>query len=286
MTGTANQAATAAIIDIEVLGHFRAHRGSQDIPLTPTQRLLLLVLLCAAGHPVGKNTLQRRVLDRQPGPRAEQTLRRHISDLRTALGRGTQAISLSRAGGQTAYRLDPGTVRTDAALFEQHAAVGSAALQAGRWTEAASQLQAAAALWHEPPHPELTGRPFALSWTTRLDGWHRAAITGHAEARIRLGQHLQVIPALQVQTAQYPGDGALWQLLVIALYAARRDGDAAQALRDAIAAYHHQGLDPGQFTQLQRNLLTLTLPRDGNLALDAVGFTPRSASMPPAPDSR
>jgi DNA-binding SARP family transcriptional activator len=276
------------MIDVGVLGTLHVRRDGRELVLTPTQVLVLLVLAIAGGHPVAKHTLQRRVYDREPDRRTEQNLRRHVKDLRDKLceglmphSTGTAVIVTTKLGSQTAYRLDRAAVRMDAPRFEQHVTAGCAALRAGRCAEAAAHFQDAQALWRGDPLADVADHAFAASWITRLRSWHRIAVSGHAEAFIRLGRHREVIPALQDCTAAYPSDGWLWQLLIIALYADLRDGDAARALRDAIDAFRSEGLDPRFFGQLQHGVLTLTLPRDGNLAVGALA----SAASPAPPDA-
>jgi DNA-binding SARP family transcriptional activator len=280
------------MIDVGVLGTLHVRRDGRELVLTPTQVLVLLVLAIAGGHPVAKHTLQRRVYDREPDRRTEQNLRRHVKDLRDRLcegllpygsgpGTGSAVIVTTRLGSQTAYRLDPHAVRMDAPRFEQHVTAGCAALRAGHCAEAATYFQDAQDLWRGDPLADVADHAFAASWITRLQSWHRIAVCGHAEAFIRLGRHREAIPALQASTAAHPSDGWLWQLLAIALYADLRDGDAAHALRDAIDAFRSEGLDPRFFSQLHHGILTLTLPRDANQALDTLA----SAKHPASPDA-
>lgn len=282
-------AAPAVIIDIELLGPFRVRSDGHDIPLTPTQELVLLVLTVADGHPVDKHTLQRRVFDREPDQRTEQNLRRQIADLRDKLGSasargvpGATIIVTGKLGAYTAYRLNLDLTHIDAHTFEQQVAAGTAALHTGCQADAAARFQAADALWRSDPLPNLSGRPFTAGWASRLSNWRQAAVRGHAEALIRLGRHREAIPPLHSLTVGRPGDSGLWQLLVVALYADRRDGDAARTLHNAITAFRDEGLDPSFFRQLQHEVLSLSLPRDGSRALDALGL----ARRPAPPDAR
>jgi len=275
MTGTGDHPTSApATIDIHILGPLLVRRGGQRIALTRTQALVLLILLSAVGQPVSKYSLQRRVYDREPDRGTDQTMRRHVKDLRDTLaagaprGHGARAIMTTMLGGHAAYCVDPTLVSVDAHHFEQHVADGAAALHARRWAEAAFEFQIADSLWRSDPLPDVADRPFAATWITGLRNWRRISISGYAESFIRLGRHREIIPALHTHAARFPGDSRLWRLLVIAEYADGRDGDATQTLRDAIAAFHDEGLDPSCFWQLQHAVLTLALPRNGSLALD------------------
>ena len=294
MTGTGDHPTSApATIDIHILGPLLVRRDGEHIALTRTQALLLLILLSAAGQPVSKYSLQRRVYDREPDRGTDQTMRRHVKDLRDTLvagappGHNTKAIVTTRLGGHAAYCMNPTLVRVDAHRFEQHVAAGAAALHARRWAEAALEFQIADSLWRSDPMPDVADKPFAATWITRLNNWRRISVTGYAESFIRLGRHREVIPALRAHAARFPGDSRLWRLLITAEYADGRDGDTAQTLRDAITAFHDEGLDPGCFRQLQYAVLTLALPRNGSLALDFDNIPgspapPRPASLPRA----
>lgn len=283
MTESGDQPATT-VVDIQVLGPLALRRPGGHIALTPTQALLLLILLSAAGYPVSKDALQRRVYDREPDWRSDQTMRRHVKDLRDALGagsppgRGGRVIETSKLGGNAAYWVNVAAVRVDAHRFEKQVAAGTAALHGRNWAQAARLFQLADSLWRGDPLPEVAGRPFAAAWITRLKGWHRISVSGYAESLIRIGRHREVMPGLHAHIARFPGDSWLWRLLITAQYVDGRDGDAAQTLRDAIAAFCGQGLDPHCFRQLQQDVLTLALPRDGGLALDFA--TSRTVQLP------
>ena len=275
MTGTGDQPTTTPdAIDIHILGPLLVRRDGEQIALTPTQALVLLVLLNASGQPVSKYSLQRRVYDREPDRRTDQTLRQHVKDLRDTLaadttqGHRARTIVTMRLGGHTAYAINPALVRVDAHPFEQRVADGAAAIHARRWAVAALHFDTADSLWRGDPLPDAADRPFAATWITRLKNWRRISVSGHAESLIRLGRYREVIPDLHAHAARFPGDSWLWRLLVTAEYLDGRDGDATRTLRNAIAAFHDEGLDPGCFRQLQHGVLTLTLPRNGSLALD------------------
>src|SRR5487761_437710 len=150
MPGTDDQSTILpAIIDIHILGPLVVRRDGEQIALTPTQSLVLLILLSAGGHPVSKDTLQRRLYDREPDRRTAQTMRRHVKDLRDSLGasappgQGANVIATVKLGGHVAYRVNPGLVSVDAHRFVQHVADGTAALNGRRWAEAAPQFQIA-----------------------------------------------------------------------------------------------------------------------------------------------
>ena len=283
MTGNGDHAARSAMVDIAVLGDLHVRRHGRHINLTATESLLL-VLLITDGAPVAADTLQRRLWSREPDRRTEQNLRRVIKNLRDKLGGGpppagdgASLVEFARLGTRSGYRLNPALVHTDLRSHEEHITAGTAALLGRELDEAAAEFKAALALWGKSPFQETATWSFATSWVSVLRNWHRTAVAGHAEALIRLGRHLEAIPGLYEATAEHPGDGGLWELLIVALYTAGRDPDAAAALHDASVAFHREGIDPGYFRRLQQDVLNLSLPRHGSLALDWLGASKRSA---------
>lgn len=276
MARTWDHATSAATLDIAILGPLRILQDGTEIFLTRAQALALLVLVCAGGHPVTKDALHRKVYGREQDKRSVQTLRRHIANLRAAIG--AQAVKTVSLAGMTAYRLDLSGVRLDADRFQELAQAGTAALRSRRLAEAAALTEDAIVLWRGRPLPELPGHSFVAGLVSSLESWHQNAARVRAEALIRLARHREIVPELQSFTRTYPGDGLLWRLLAIALYADHCDGGASEALQDASKAFVGEGLHPGYFHLLHEQVLNMTLPRDGAMAIDA-------AARPDAPPS-
>jgi DNA-binding SARP family transcriptional activator len=279
MTSAGDHATSAATLDIAILGPLRILRDGNEILLTPTQALALLVLVCAGGHPVTKCALHRKVYGREPDKQSAQTLRRHIANLRAAIG--AQSVKTTSLADKTAYCLDLSGVRLDADRFRELAQAGTAALRGRRLADAAALAGNAIAAWRGRPLPELSEHGFAIGLATSLESWHQSAARVRAEAMIRLAGHREIVPELQSLTLAYPGDGLLWRLLVIALYADDRDGGACEALQDASKAFVGEGLHPGYFHALHEQVLNMTLPRDGAMAIDtAARLDGPSSSLP------
>jgi DNA-binding SARP family transcriptional activator len=277
MIWTRDHATSAATLDIAILGPLRILQDGSETSLTRTQALALLVLVCAGGHPVTKDALHRKVYGREPDMRSAQTLRRHIANLRAAIG--PQAVKTTSLAEVTAYRLDLSGVRLDADRFRELAQAGMAALRGRRLVDAAALTGEAIVLWRGRPLPELPGHGFASGLVSNLESWHQNTARVRAEALIRLTRHREIIPELQSFTRAYPGDGLLWRLLAIALYADHHDGGASEALQDASKAFVGEGLHPGYFRSLHEQVLNMTLPRDGAMAID----TAARPGTPPSP---
>lgn len=284
MTSSGDLLAVTPVAEIDVLGPLKIRKDGYRIPITLTQGRVLGILAAAGGHLVGKHALQRRLSGREPTKQTDQVTRRHIADLRAALGKalprsvpGSAIIASGTLGGQPGYRVNVAITRIDAHDFERHVVEGSSALHDGRWQAAIASLAAADQMWRGDPLADVAGPDLLGGWKDRLASSRQAAICGYAEAMIRVGRHREAISPLITHTHAHPGNGMLWQLLAVALYSDHRDGDASGTLRHANAAFDREGLDPACFQRLHQRILRLTLPRDGGQALDLLGFSRRPA---------
>jgi DNA-binding SARP family transcriptional activator len=242
--------------------------AGQLIRLRPKERLLLCRLAFAAGFSLSSRELSVEFIDRRSASTSTaDTLRKHVSNFRSAVRQAAGAeiaqrlLSTEPTGHGTVYRLnlEPGCI--DATRFSQLVDAGQRKLAEGLTSEAAADFSNALALWQEEPLRDAAGWPFARKAVIRLGARRRTARIGLAEIRLAAARQREVIGDLLDLTAEFPGDSQVWELLIRCLWRDGRDGDAANACKQAIEAFHHRGLDTAPVRRLQGAVLTGSLSR-------------------------
>lgn len=226
-----------------VLGPLRAEAddGTSLVFARPSQRSTLAVLLMHAGRPPTRTLLIDALWGDHPPADAEAALRVRICEVRRALAAPGLLVT-----HQSGYQImiEPGEL--DVATFRSLAASGRAALDSGRADEAARMLEQACGLWRDPPLADLPDTPLMSMLATALLEQRRDAEELLIDARLSLGQHLEVL----AQAREFIGADTLREhphvQLMLALY---RCGQKTAAL----AAYtrlremtvREFGQDPG-----------------------------------------
>lgn len=174
---------------------------------------------------------------------AEANLKTYVSQLRRALpsfGGGNRI-----EGRPGAYRLRVGPGEVDADRAGELAARARDAITRGDHATAAGLLDDALSLWR--------GRPFegieldeAFDAADRLDELHLDLSESLAEVRFATGRRHEAITTLRDVTTRDPLREGAWALLVRALQAAGRHGEAVAAHRAARAVLADElGVEPG-----------------------------------------
>ncbi|MEU3890567.1 BTAD domain-containing putative transcriptional regulator [Streptomyces sp. NPDC029041] len=229
----------------------------------PRLRTLLTALALRPSRVVTPRTLIDEVWAQEPPQDAPAALQALIGRLRRALGK--DAVT-SETGG---YRLAAGEEDIDLFVFERLVQQGTDALTGDDPALAERHLDAALALWHGPALADLPDRSAA----TRPEARRLEATRARAEARLRLGRALDVVPELRELTAAHPYDEPLHALLIRALRDTGRDADALAAYETARRALAEGlGTDPG--------------PRLRALHAGLLGSAPTDGKRPPAPPER
>jgi ABC-type transport system substrate-binding protein len=135
------------------LGPLEVLRSGRPVPLGgPRQRAVLALLLLDANRAVSMDRLAEDVWGGQPPQGWVTSVQTYVFHLRRALepdrSRGGAAGVLVTSG--RGYVLRVGQEQLDAARFEDGFIAGRAALEAGRYAEAAQTLRAALGLWRGP----------------------------------------------------------------------------------------------------------------------------------------
>jgi DNA-binding SARP family transcriptional activator len=183
------------------------------------RRALLALLLVHANQVVARDRLIDDLWEGSSRESAIGTLQTYVSQLRKAL----QLESLStRPGG---YLLEVGPGELDALRFELAIGEVSGAEDAApSWV--ASRLGEALAWWRGPALADFEGEFWAQPEATRLEELRFAAVERLMDARLALGEHVALVPELEVLVAKHPFREGLWAQLMLAMYRSDRQADA------------------------------------------------------------
>ena len=135
----------------------------------------------------------------------------------------------------------------DAALFQDGFTAGRAALDAGRYAEAAGTLREALDLWRSGVLADLADYAFTRPEAARLEELRLAALEARIDADLALGRHDALTGELERLAAEHPLRERLHGQLMLALYRCGRQAEALAAYRrarDLLAG--ELGIDPGE----------------------------------------
>lgn len=236
----------------------RADDGKvQHIP-QPRHRAILSMLLLA-NKPVAPARIIQALWGTPPPRAAAVTLRAHISSIRR-LGPLSSRLETSSAG----YRVRIAYRELDLTAFREDAAAGQAALERGDYEIAAPLLQQALNYWDDPALDDLPRDSDLDIEAERLNRERLSVRHSWVDARLALGDHLELIPLLETWAVADPLDEHLRAQLMLALYRSGRQVDALATYARIRAILSAEcGLDPGrELRDIQRLILS------GDAALD------------------
>ena len=216
-------------MDVRILGPLEV--SADDGPLRlggGKERTLLAVLVVHAGEVVSADRLIAALWDDELPANAANALQLHISRLRKTLeperARGAAArVVVTKHPG---YALEVGSERVDARRFETLLARGRENLELGRPADAEELLGEALALWRGPALADFAYASFAQNEIARLEELHLVAQEEHAEARLALGQHADLVGELEQLLDAHPLRERPRGQLMRALYLSGRQADA------------------------------------------------------------
>ena len=245
----------------------------------PRQRAVLALLLLEANRVVSMDRLAEDLWAGHPPEGWVTTVQIYVSHLRQALepgrARGAAGEVLVTRGRGYLLRVDGG--RLDAARFQDGFTAGRAALEAGRYEQAAGTLRQALGLWRGQVLADLADYAFTRPEAARLEELRLAAVEARIDADLALGRHDALTAELEQLAAEHPLRERLHGQLMLALYRCGRQADALaayQRVRDLLAG--ELGIDPGEPL---RRLHAAVLAQDP--ALDWHGDRPTGRSSPP-----
>jgi DNA-binding SARP family transcriptional activator len=216
-----------------ILGPLRAWNGPAGLPLGPyKQRLVLGLLLCRANRVVSVTTLTDAVWDGEPPRSGHKNLQAYVSALRrivTAAGDGDARLGHTPPG----YTLTVGPEHLDALEFEDLAREGRRAMRRGDTATAADRLGRAVRLWRGPVLPDLVSAGAIAVEARALRDRYLAAYEDWAEAKLAIGDHADLLDALDELTRRHPFRERLRQAHMLALYRAGRPSEALARFDEA-----------------------------------------------------
>jgi predicted ATPase/DNA-binding SARP family transcriptional activator len=217
------------------------------------QRRLLAALVAHLGRAVDVARLVDLVWGDDVPADPAGAVQTNVARLRRLLPRGIR-ITTTPEG----YRLEADRAVVDVTAFTDHLAAAAAVDDP---TARANLLGAALALWRGCPYTELD-HPALVPEVARLAELRAAATEQHAEALLAAGRVPEAVAELEALVAAEPLREGAVAVLMGALVAAGRQGDALAAfarLRTHLA--DELGLDPSpQLRELERRILCQELP--------------------------
>jgi DNA-binding SARP family transcriptional activator len=221
-------------MEIRILGPLTVNCGSAPAtPTAPKPRSVLALLLLHANQTVPVPDLIQELWGSEPPASALTTLQTYILQLRKrfsdALAIPTSAVAASVLvtvpGG---YQFRSSSDDFDLPRYQRLAADGQRELVAGNDALAAERLGQAQALWRGPALADVQTGPILQPQVKRLQESRLTTMEQSIEARLRLGQHQEVLSELAGMTAQYRLHENLHALFMVALH---RSGRRQEALR-------------------------------------------------------
>ncbi|HVX45840.1 MAG TPA: BTAD domain-containing putative transcriptional regulator [Mycobacteriales bacterium] len=246
------------------------------LPRSRMQRLLLAMLLSRVNEPVSSDLLVEELWEgRAPGS-ARTNLQVYVHRLRRVLGE--ERIEYGAPG----YRIVVAPGEFDVDDFEQAAAVGRRAAEAGDQQAASDSFGAALDRWRGSAYAGLEDHPFLRDEAARLNELRLATIEDRFEVDLALGRHGEAVAELAALVRRHPLRERLCGQLMLALYRSGRAASALEVYRQARDRLVEEiGVEPG--SELQR-LHEAVLRADPALEVGSRGAAPVvPAELPPNP---
>lgn len=211
-------------VEFRILGRIEVRAGGTSVALgSLKQRLLLATLLLHPGRTVPIRRLIRALWGDEPPMSAVANLRTYANRLRQVLPDGGQRIAGRQAGYELVLR--PGEL--DLHQFTERADAGRAALARGDHATAVRHLGEALSTCRGAVLEDLAGCAALAASVAPVEELRLAVSEDHFDARLRLGEHRELITPLREFVAEHPLRERPRAHLVTALY---RSGDLAGAL--------------------------------------------------------
>jgi DNA-binding SARP family transcriptional activator len=257
-------------LEFRLLGDVAVLTDGHPLDLGGTRpRGVLGLLLLQRNRPIATELLVERLWPEDQPLTATKAIQVYVWRLRRALGPAADRLMSSPTG----YALAVADDELDAARFERGLRQAREMLASGSPDAARVTLEEALALWSGPALGDLAAEQFARREADRLEELRLQAFEELFALRIGAGMARETIGELRRLTGEQPGRERLWRLLMLALYADGRQGEALTAYQDARRYLVDElGLDPGpELQDLERAILTQEAPRPRQATLVSVG---------------
>ena len=263
----------------ELLGPLVIRHGDRDIaPSAPKLRMILSTLLFHANQSVGVSVLTRELWGDGAPRTAYATLQTYMFKLRR-LFRGVLGLSvedvtrdvLQTCSGGYLLRVNP--EQLDITEFDQLVTVGTAAMRAGQYDKAATELRRSLALWRGDVVYNGRWGTLLRAQFARLEERRFYAHTTRIDADLCLGQHREMISELASLVVEHPLHESVHAMLMVALHRAGRTPAALEVyLRFRQRMLNELGIEPSERIRALHMALLATNPLllDRTLPSDAL----------------
>lgn len=265
-------------VEFELLGPVRVVGDQGPLQITGAKRrALLAILLLRAGSAVSIPRLVNGIWPDGPPQSVIFNVRTYVHNLRQLLERaGDSPNRLARHPAGYHLAVEPDEL--DVLRFQRLVDDGHRAMKRDDLPAAIERFDGGLRLWQGRPLEDLPGLgPEVAAEATVLEEQRWAAVSSLIEARLRLGQHDELVPWLRQLVAERPLDERTRAQMITALSRAGRTAEALAAFREARETVIDElGVEPGAALQ------------DAHLAVlngDAPD-TRDAATLAPAPGGR
>jgi DNA-binding SARP family transcriptional activator len=269
-----------------------SHGGRVSVPTAPKPRGVLGLLLLNADQTVQSSTLIQDLWGASPPASAATTLQTYILQIRKYLAgllgvpvsEVTKRVLVTVPGG---YRLWTSSSEFDRRDFDRLTAAGRSALAAGDNVEAAKLLTRACALWRGPALVDVRVGAVAEAQLKALEQVRLNTLEQCIDARMRLGQHRDVVAELTLLVAEHGLNENLCAQLMVALHRSGQRREALSAFQQLRTSMIEElGLEPSNRLHLLQQAVLAddraldVPPRDDGLIqlLDQLALERRPAS--------
>ena len=269
-----------------LLGVVRGRRGSVDLDMgSPQQQALLAVLLLRPGQGMSAAVLMEALWGEDPPVTATQSLRTYAWRWRKVLEEDAAEPRLLTTVGD-GYRVE---VPDDAVDVRRAEALARRARRGNDARSARALLAEALALFHGEPLAGVPG-PFAERHRRRLIDLHLDLLEARLSLDIDLGRAAWCVPELRTLSDENPLRESLAVLLIRALHASGRPGEAAAVFPAARRRIVDRlGLEPSaELADAHRRLLASEAPGAPPVRIEEpsrIKEPPRTAEPAPTEES-
>ena len=213
----------------------------------PKQRIVLAVLVAAAGRAVSVDRLLQAMYGEDAAPNNRATMHTYVSNLRRTLG-----DVVVRQGDGYVLRSIGSTI--DAVEFEDAYRAATALVAPD---EVAGGLRDALLMWRGHPYADVEGHGILDGEITRLNEVRMSALEARIDADMRAGRHREVVAELDALTVEHPFRENLRAMHMLALYRSGRQSEALRAYgRTRTALVEGLGIDPSpQLQEMEQRIL-------------------------------
>jgi DNA-binding SARP family transcriptional activator len=217
-------------LEFAILGPLHVEDAGRPYPIGSFKLAVVLgLLLCRANSVVSVVELGDALWGAAPPRTAHKNIQVYASALRRMLGQDQRASLEHRRPG---YVLRIGSEQLDVLRFQQLVQGGRRAARGGNAVEADELLAAASRLWRGPVLPELGSVSMIAAEARHLREQYLAGYEDWVEARLLLGQHLQVTEEIGDLVREHPFRERLRHAQMLALYRSGRQVEALAQFDD------------------------------------------------------